>query len=50
MAVVLHAGALLLLSGDPLVALRLVFFGGTAVLLHAASAALVSVRTPVRAA
>lgn len=43
-AVLLHGGALLLLSSDPLVALRLLFFGGTAVLLHAASAGLLSAR------
>jgi hypothetical protein len=40
LATAFHAAALLLVSTDPLVALRLVVFGGTAVLLHAASAGL----------
>lgn len=42
LAACLHSVALLLASTSPLVALRLVVFGGTAVLLHAASAGLVS--------
>jgi hypothetical protein len=40
-AALLHGGVLLLVSTDPLVAVRLVVFGGTAVLLHAVSAGLV---------
>ena len=38
LAVLFHGAALVLLSVSPLVGLRLVVFGGTAVLLHAASA------------
>lgn len=51
LAAALHLGGLLLLSVDVLVGLRLLFFGGTAVLLHAASAGLVSLpkARPVRA-
>jgi hypothetical protein len=41
LAALLHGGALLALSVDPLVGLRLVVFGGTVVLLHAVSAGLV---------
>lgn len=37
-AVVLHAGALVALSGTPLVGLRLLFFGGVSVVLVAVSA------------
>ena len=40
-AALLHGPAVVLLAQEPLVALRLVVFGGTAVLLHAASAGLV---------
>jgi hypothetical protein len=40
----LHGVALLLVAGGSLVSLRLVVFGGAAVLLHAASAALLPVR------
>lgn len=43
-AVALHGVALLVVGGGPLVTLRLVVFGGTAVLLHAASAGLLPVR------
>lgn len=43
LAAVLHLAAVPLLAGDPLVGLRLAFFGGTAVLLHAASAGLLVV-------
>lgn len=39
-----HGVALLVVAGGPLVTLRLVVFGGTAVLLHAVSAGLVPVR------
>lgn len=38
LAVAFHSATLVLVSNDPLVGLRLVVFGGTAVLLHAASA------------
>ena len=41
-AAALHGTALLVVAGGPLVTLRLAVFGGTAVLLHAASAGLVS--------
>ncbi len=44
-AAVLHGAALLLATTSPLVGLRLLVFGGTAVLLHAASADLL--RAPV---
>ncbi len=44
-AALLHTGALVLVSPDPLVGLRLVVFGGTAVLLHAVSAAVVPTST-----
>ena len=50
-AACLHAAAIPLVSTDPLLALRLVVFGGTAVLLHAASARLIPIgagRTPSR--
>lgn len=40
-AALLHGAALLLVSTDPLVALRLVVFGGATVLLHSVSAGLV---------
>ena len=40
-ALLLHGGALGLVAGGPLVTLRLVVFGGAAVLLHAVSAGLV---------
>ena len=40
-AALLHTAALLLVSSEPLVALRLLVFGGTAVLLHAVSAGMV---------
>lgn len=40
LAVAFHSATLVLVSTDPLVGLRLVVFGGTAVLLHAASARL----------
>lgn len=43
LAAVLHAAILVLVSTDPLVAVRLLVFGGLAVLLHAASAGLVPV-------
>lgn len=43
LAAVLHLAAVPLLAGDPLVGLRLVFFGGLAVLLHATSAGLLAV-------
>lgn len=43
-AVALHGAALLVVTGGPLVALRLLVFGGAAVLLHALSAGLVPVR------
>lgn len=43
-AAAVHGVALLVVAGGPLVTLRLVVFGGTAVLLHAASAGLVPVR------
>lgn len=39
-----RSGALLLVAGGPLVSLRLLVFGGAAVLLHAVSAGLVPVR------
>lgn len=48
LAAAVHVGALLFVSDDPLVALRLVVFGGTAVLLHATSAGLVGVSGPRR--
>lgn len=50
LAVGLHGGALLVVGGGPPVTLRLVVFGGTAVLLHALSAGLVPLRrsAPVR--
>lgn len=49
-AALLHTAALLLVSADPLVALRLVVFGGIAVLLHGVSAAVVPMSThPERA-
>lgn len=50
LAAALHLGGLLLLSVDALVGLRLLFFGGTAVLLNATSAGLVSLprAPPVR--
>ncbi len=41
LAALLHVAALPALASDPFVGLRLLFFGGTAVLLHAASAGLV---------
>ena len=44
LAVGLHGSALLVVGGGPLVTLRLVVFGGTAVLLHAVSAGVVPVR------
>jgi hypothetical protein len=40
LAVAFHSATLVLVTNDPLVGLRLVVFGGTAVLLHAASASL----------
>jgi len=40
LAVAFHSATLMLVTNDPLVGLRLVVFGGTAVLLHAASASL----------
>ncbi len=43
-AATVHGGALLVVAGGPLVTLRLVVFGGTAVLLHAVCAGLVPVR------
>jgi hypothetical protein len=43
-AAALHGLALLVVAGGPLVTLRLVVFGGAAVLLHAVSAGLVPVR------
>jgi hypothetical protein len=46
-AAVLHGAALPLAATSPLVGLRLLVFGGTAVLLHAASAELVRVRDRV---
>ena len=47
-ALLLHGGALALVAGGPLVTLRLVVFGGAAVLLHAVSAGLVRPEPPVR--
>lgn len=47
-AAVLHGSALLVVAGGPLVTLRLAVFGGTAVLLHAVSAGLVSRPAPRR--
>ena len=44
LAVGLHGTALLVVGGGPLVTLRLVVFGGTAVLLHAAAAGVVPLR------
>lgn len=44
----LHGAALVVVSPAPLVALRLVVFGGTAVLLHAVSAGLVPASTAAR--
>lgn len=51
LAAALHVSGLLLLSVDTLVGLRLIFFGGIGVLLHATSAGLVSLprARPVRA-
>lgn len=43
-AAALHGTALLVVTGGPLVTLRLAVFGGAAVLLHAASAGLVPLR------
>lgn len=43
-AAALHGVALLVVTGGPLVTLRLAVFGGTAVLLHAASAGLLPLR------
>ena len=40
----LHGVALLIVAGGPLIALRLLVFGGALVLLHAASAGLVPIR------
>lgn len=42
LAVLLHLGALVALSVDPLVGLRLLFLGGLAIALHAASAGLLA--------
>jgi len=47
-AACLHLAAVPLVSTDPLVALRLVVFGGAAVLLHAASARMLPVRPAPR--
>ncbi len=46
LAVCLHGAALVVVSPEPMVALRLVVFGGTAVLLHAVSAGLLPAAQP----
>lgn len=47
LAVAFHTATLVLVTGTPVVGLRLVVFGGTAVLLHAASARLLPLGAPV---